>query len=156
MISRNVRSSFATSMHDRSVLSHIKLSNLMCIRCIKRLMIDSRHICVTRVNRKKCRYCAQQRHKCVFVNFASARRLRDAAYFCRCLAFFEIRRWRSRTTSFAWWRRIRSIVESFVLFNLVCAHSQRALRLKNTSDSFSTRKMRRIIFLFILLRKRLA
>jgi hypothetical protein len=68
MISRNVRSSFATSMHDRNAFSHIKLSNLMCIRCIKRLTTDFRHICVTRVNRKKCRYCVQQRHKYVFVN----------------------------------------------------------------------------------------
>ncbi len=68
MISRNVRSSFATSMHDRNVFLHIELFDLMCIRCIKRLTIDSRHICVTRVNRKKCRYCAQQRHKCVLVD----------------------------------------------------------------------------------------
>jgi hypothetical protein len=68
MISWNVRSSFVTSMHDRNVLSHIELFNLMCIRCIKRLTTDLRHICVTRVNRKKCRYCAQQRHKCVLVN----------------------------------------------------------------------------------------
>ncbi len=68
MIFRNVRSSFAMSMHDRNVFSHIELFDLMCIRYIKRLTIDSRHICVTRVNKKKCRYCAQQRHKCVFVN----------------------------------------------------------------------------------------
>ncbi len=58
MISRDVRSSFATSMHDRNAFSHIELFDLMCIRCIKRLTTDSRHICVTRVNRKKCRYCA--------------------------------------------------------------------------------------------------
>ncbi len=47
---------------------HIKLSNLMCVWCIKRLTTDFRHICVTRFNRKKCRYCAHRRHKCVFVN----------------------------------------------------------------------------------------
>ncbi len=68
MIFRSVRSSSATSMHDRNAFSHIELSNLMCIRCIKRLTTDFRHICVTRVNRKKCRYCAQQRHKCVLVD----------------------------------------------------------------------------------------
>ncbi len=68
MISRNVRSSFTTSMHDRNVFSHIELSNLMCIRCIKRLTIDFRHIYITRLNRKKCCYCVQQRHKCVLVN----------------------------------------------------------------------------------------
>ncbi len=68
MIFRNVCSSFATLIHDRNVLSHIELSNLMCIWCIKRLMTDFWHICVTRVNRKKCRYYVQQRHKCVFIN----------------------------------------------------------------------------------------
>jgi hypothetical protein len=40
----------------------------MCVRCIKRLMTDFRHIYITRFDRKKCRYCVQQRHKCVFVN----------------------------------------------------------------------------------------
>jgi hypothetical protein len=68
MISRNIRSSLSTLMHDRSASSHIELSNLMCVRCIKRLTTVSDHICVTRVNWKKCRYCANQRHKCVFVD----------------------------------------------------------------------------------------
>jgi hypothetical protein len=55
--------------------------------------------------------------KCV-----SARRLRDAVYLCKCLAFSEIRHWRSKSTSFVWWRNIRLIVKSFVFFSLVCAH----------------------------------
>jgi hypothetical protein len=66
--SRNVRSSFSTSMHDRNASSHIELSNLMCVRCIKRLIINSRHIYVFRSNKKKCRYCHDQRHKCLSIN----------------------------------------------------------------------------------------
>jgi hypothetical protein len=68
MTSRNVRSLFFTSMHDRSAFSHIDLTNLMYVRCIKRLTSNSRHICVFRSNRRKCQYCHDQRHKCFFVD----------------------------------------------------------------------------------------
>jgi hypothetical protein len=68
MTSRNVRSSFFTLVHERSASSHIDLTNLMCVRCTKRLTSNSRHICVFRSNRRKCQYCHDQRHKCFLVD----------------------------------------------------------------------------------------
>ncbi len=68
MTSRNVRSSSFTLVHERSVSSHIDLTNLMCVRCTKRLTSNSRHICVFRSNKKKCQYCHDQRHKCFLVD----------------------------------------------------------------------------------------
>ncbi len=68
MTSRNVRSSLSTSMHDRNASSHIDLANLMCVRCIKRLTNNLRHICVFRLNRRKCQYYHDQRHKCLSVD----------------------------------------------------------------------------------------
>ncbi len=64
MISRNVRLFFFTSMHDRNASSHIDLANFMCVCYIKRLTSNSRHICVFRLNKRKCQYYHEQRHKC--------------------------------------------------------------------------------------------
>ncbi len=68
MTSRNVRSFSFTLVHERSASSHIDLTNLMCVRCTKRLTSNPRHICVFRSNRRKCQYCHDQRHKCHFVD----------------------------------------------------------------------------------------
>jgi hypothetical protein len=68
MTSRNVRSLSFTLVHERSASSYIDLTNLMCVRCTKRLTSNSRHICVFRSNKRKCQYCHDQRHKCHFVD----------------------------------------------------------------------------------------
>ncbi len=68
ILSHNVRSSSSTLVHERNAFSHIDLTNLMCVRCTKRLTSNSRHICVFRSNRRKCQYCHDQRYKCFLVD----------------------------------------------------------------------------------------
>jgi hypothetical protein len=156
MISRNVHLSFSTSMHDRNAFSHIKLSNLMCVRCIKCLTIVFDYICVTRVNRKKCRYCANQRHKCVFVNVrlridcATLLIIINVALFLKYNAIIKKRRRLIND------RESHQSSNRSCFLNLKCVHLLRASRLKNTNDSSRIISKELINCLFNLSRRRLA